>query len=75
MPRSPVQTARDEIDELHGDRLVEAELGVDPLDVGVDGPVAEDGAGRIAGQQPHEDEDDDQDEDEGRDESAGDGGE
>ena len=60
------EDARAKYEELHGDRLVEAELGVDPLDIGVDGAVAEHGAGRIARQQPHEDEGDHQDEGDGR---------
>ncbi len=37
------------------------------VDVGVGRAVAEHGAGRIAGQQPHEDEDHHQDQDEGGD--------
>ena len=53
--------------ELHGDRLVEAELGVDARDVRIGRAVAEHRAGGIARQQPHEDEDDHHDEEEGRD--------
>ena len=67
VPRSPVKTVLHEVQELHRDRLVEAELGVDPLDVGIGRAIAEHGARRIARQQPHEDEGDDEDEDEGRD--------
>jgi hypothetical protein len=55
-----------EEDELHGDRPVEAELGFDPFDIGVDRAVAEHGACRISRQQPDDDEGDDQDEDDGR---------
>ena len=46
--------------ELHRDRLVEAELGIDPRDVGVGRPVAQDGARRIARQQPDQHEGHDQ---------------
>ena len=49
-----MQRCVEEDQELHEDRLVEAELRVDPRDVRVGRPVAEDGARRVARQQPHQ---------------------
>ena len=62
-----LENALDEYQELHRNGLVEAEIAIDALDVGIGRAVAEHGARRIARQQPHEDEGDDEDEDQCRD--------
>ena len=63
-----VREAKQEEPELHDDRPVEAELGVDPRHVGVVGPFAQERGCRITGQQAHQDEGDDGDQEQGRDE-------
>ena len=67
LPRSPRKKLLEEDAELHEDRLVEAELGVDARDGLVGRPIAQHRARGIARQQAHEHEHHHHDQEEGRD--------